>query len=165
MHILNSWARNDICFAPERKCFEPYLQQKALASQVLSSFSDAEARDGFCSDVSGSSHSWTSCGSLRIQTCRCPEGAMIPLTLDTKSKHNKRICRKKPCDVARGVLDVISSRRWFRRKSSGKPFFHVGPGGLLMCKKFYEQWLIYWYVWSILSSQRKPCIVRCFLFP
>ena len=44
-------------FAPERKCSEPYLQQKALASQVLSSFSDAEARDGFCSDVSGSSRS------------------------------------------------------------------------------------------------------------
>ena len=44
-------------FVSERKCFEPYLQQKALAFQVLSSFSDAEARDGFCSDVSGSSRS------------------------------------------------------------------------------------------------------------
>ena len=153
-------------FAPERKCFEPYLQQKALAFQVLSSFSDAEARDGFCSGVSGSSRFWTSCDSLHIQMCRCPEGAMVH-TLDIwHQKQTKQgICRKKPCDVVRGVLDVRSSRRWFRRKSSGKPFFHVGPGGLLMCKNFYEKWLIYWYVWSYLSSQREPCIVRCFLFP
>ena len=58
---------------PEQNSSEPYLQQKALAFQVLSSFSDAEARDGFCSGVSGSSRFWTSCGSLRIQMCRCPE--------------------------------------------------------------------------------------------
>ena len=94
------------------------------------------------------------------------KGAMVH-TLDIwhQEQTKQGICRKKPCDVVRGVLDVISSQRWFRRKSSDKPFFHVGPGGLLMCKKFYEKWLIYWYVWSILSSQRKPCIVRCFLFP
>ena len=35
----------------------------------------------------------------------------IPLTFDTKSKRSNGICRKKPCDVVRGVLDVISSRR------------------------------------------------------
>ena len=76
---------------PEQNSSEPYLQQKALAFQVLSSFSDAEARDGFCSGVSGSSRFWTSCGSLRIQMCRCPEGAIwyIPLTFDTKSKQSK----------------------------------------------------------------------------
>ena len=39
------------------------------------------------------------------------KGAMIPLTFDTTIKHIKRICRKKPCDVARVVLDVRSSRR------------------------------------------------------
>ena len=74
MHARSKFLSRWYMFAPERKCSEPYLQQKALASQVLSSFSDAEARDGFCSDVSGSSHSWTSCGSLRTQMCHCPEG-------------------------------------------------------------------------------------------
>ena len=78
------------------------------------------------------------------------KGAMVH-----QEQTKEGICRKKPCDVVRGVLDVISSRRWFRRMSSGKPFFHVGPGGLWMCRKFYEKLLI----WLILSSTWELCSV------
>ena len=71
---------------------EPYPKILVFLLRQLSSL-DGGARGGFYSDVSGSFHSWTSCGSLHTRMYHCPEWLIEKIKLKMKSTLWRCSCR------------------------------------------------------------------------